>query len=211
MDQLEDHLKDLITYVNENSEFDIFAVQIELYKHGLRDRYTEALRSRGQERAGTRRPRGKLWNWELLKERLRELGNEEVEAAQQVIDWAEKNKVEVSWATSQRGGFILCFYTPSGKGFYPFGITGTGKVEWNAPHQEDKSPTPFDKPENRAEILKRLRSIKGAIVDPNNVDGYAGLRLPLRLLADKEARDTFFSVCLWIEESLREGRVGQIS
>jgi hypothetical protein len=33
MDELEDRLKDLITYVNENSQFDIYAVQIEYYRH----------------------------------------------------------------------------------------------------------------------------------------------------------------------------------
>ena len=33
MDKLEDRLKDLITSVNQNSEFDIYAVQIEFYKH----------------------------------------------------------------------------------------------------------------------------------------------------------------------------------
>ena len=33
MDKLDDRLKDLITYVNQNSQFDIYAVQIEFYKH----------------------------------------------------------------------------------------------------------------------------------------------------------------------------------
>jgi hypothetical protein len=204
MDMLEDRLKDLITYVNQNSEFDIYAVQIELYRHEDYEIVIPKLYGAEVKKdVGTRRPRGRVWTWDLLKERLSEYGEQEVTAAHQIIDWAEKNNIKVSWSTSQRGGFVLCFYNDARKGFYPFGITGTGKIEWNTPHQENKSPSPFDKRENRVEILKRLQPIKGATVDLNNVDGYSGLRLPLRVLADNEAREIFFSVCSWIREMLR--------
>ncbi len=211
MDRLEDRLKDLISYVNEKSQFDIYAVQIELYRHEDYEIVIPKLYGAEVKKdIAPRRPQSKVWDWDLLKERLRELGDEEVTAAQQIIDWAEKNGIKISWSTSQRGGFIPCFYTDSSKGFYPFGITGTGKVEWNAPHQENKAPSPFDKRENRIEILKRLQSIKGATVDLNNPDGYAGLRLSLRILADREAREIFFSVCSWIKEAVRVGRVDPV-
>ena len=75
-------------------------------------------------------------------------------------------------------------------------------VSWNAPHQGNKSPYPFNNPEKRAEILKRLGSIKGAKVDADNIDGYNGLKLPLRLIANDEAQREFFSVCLWIKKTL---------
>jgi hypothetical protein len=207
MDRLEDRLKDLITYVNENSEFDIYVVQIELYKYEDYEIVIPKLYgAEAKKDVGSRRPQGKVWTWDLLKERLLcEYGEQEVTAAQQIIEWGEKNSIKISWSTSQRGGFIPCFYTDSRKGFYPFGITGTGKVEWNAPHQENKAPSPFHKRENRAEILKRLQHIRGASVDLDNVDGYSGLRLPLRVLAHKEAQDTFFSVCSWIKEALKVG------
>ena len=32
MDAVEDRLKDLIVYINQNSQFDIYAVQMEYYK-----------------------------------------------------------------------------------------------------------------------------------------------------------------------------------
>jgi hypothetical protein len=205
MDRLEDRLKDLITYVNENSEFDIYAVQIELYKHEDYEIVIPKLYGAEVKKDVGTRPPARVWNWDLLKNRLGELGEEEVAAAKHIIDWVEKNNFKIDWSTSQRGGFILCFYNDARKGFYPFGITGTGKIEWNAPHQGDKSPSPFDKRENRAEILKRLQMINGSKVDLSNVDGYGALRLPLRVVADKEARDIFFSVCSWIQEALRVG------
>jgi hypothetical protein len=206
MDQLEDRLKDLITYVNENSEFDIYAVEIEFFKYEDYEIVIPKLYGAEVKKpVGTHSPR--RWDWPTFQERLREHGEDEVVAAQQIIDWAERNNIKIDWTSSQRGGFILCFYTDDKKGFYPFGVTGNGTITWNAPHQGgSKSPTPFDKRENRAEILKRLQSIHGATVDLNNVDGFTAIRLPLRLLANREARETFFSVCLWIRDSLRTGQ-----
>jgi hypothetical protein len=207
MDKLEERLKDLIAYVNENSDFDIYAVQMELYRHEDYEIVIPKLYGAEiKKEVGTRRPPGKVWTWDLFKERLLEHGEKEVEAAQQIIEWADKSNVKIDWSTSQRGGFILCFYPNGSKGFYPFGITGTAKVEWNAPHQGDKSPRPFDLRENRIEILRRLQLIKGAASDLNNVDGYTALKLPLHLVADRENREVFFSVCSWIRDSLAAGK-----
>ena len=48
----------------------------------------------------------------------------------------------------------------------------------------------------------RLCEVNGATVDLNNVDGYHGLKLPLRVIANEDARREFFSVCSWIKEAL---------
>lgn len=205
MDRLEDRLKDLITYINQNSEFDIYAVEVEFYKHEDQEIVIPKIYGTEVKKDLKIRAPAKRWTWDLLASRLQEVGEAEVAAATHIIDWTNKNDVKIDWSTSQRGGFILCFYTAGNKGFYPFGITGDGKIEWNAPHAANKSPEPFDKKEHRAEILRRLQAIDGATVDLSNVDGYKGLRLPLRALADKKARDIFFSVCSWIKATLKNG------
>ena len=205
MDKLDDRLKDLILYVNQNSQFDIYAVELEYYKHENQEIIIPRIfgaEVKKDLKTKTAKGSGTLWNWELFKERLKDFGKEEVTAAEKIIEWCQKNNIEIDWTTSQRGGFILCFYTDDKKGFYPFSVTGDAMISWNAPHQGNKSPHPFNKPEKRAETLKRLRSVKGATVDENNIDGYSGLKLPLRAVADDEARREFFSVCLWIKETL---------
>ena len=204
MDTMDDRLKDLITYVNEKSKFDIFAVQLEYYKHAEYEIVipklfgAEVKKDIPTHTTGSKR----LWNWDLFKQRLSEFGEEEVVAAQHVIDWAGENNIAIEWTTSQRGGFFPTFYNAEGKWFCPFGVTGDATISWNAPHAADKSPSPFDKKEKRAEILKRLESINGATVDLENVDGYNGLKLPLRAIANKDARREFFAVCSWIKDAL---------
>jgi hypothetical protein len=203
MDALDTGLKDLILYVNQNSQFDIYAVELEYYKHEAFEIVIPRLFGAEVKKDLPTKSNGKQWNWDLFKERLSEYGDEAVNAAKQIIEWAEKNNVTIWWNSNQIGSFIVCFYTRGKKGFYPFSVKGSGIIQWNAPHQGNKCPQPFDKPEKRAEILERLKSIKGATVDPGNVDGYTGLRIPLRVLAHEDALRQFFSVCSWIQETLK--------
>jgi hypothetical protein len=202
MDNLDDRLKDLILYVNQNSQFDIYAVELEYYKHENQEIIIPRIFGAEVKKDIKTKSSGKLWNWDLFKQRLGEFGQEEIMAAEKIISWVKDNDIEIDWTTSQRGGFILCFETEGKKGFYPLSVTGDAMISWNAPHQGNFSPPPFDKPEKREEILNRLKSVKGSIVDVDNVDGSRGLKLPLRALADDTARDEFFSVCSWIKESL---------
>ena len=94
-----------------------------------------------KKNVGTRSS-GRLWNWELFKQRLSELGQDEVTAAKQIIEWAGNNDIELSWGTSQIGSFIPCFETPGKRGFYPFSVTGEGMIAWNAPPSGGQKPMP---------------------------------------------------------------------
>jgi hypothetical protein len=199
MDKLDDRLKDLITYVNQNSQFDIYAVELEYYKHDIYEIIIPRIFGDEVKKDVKSKTPSKRWNWELLKQRLREMGEEEVVAAQAIIDWAANNNLSLDWSSSQRGGFILCYP----ERFFPFGVTGNGMISWNNPHQRNSYPRPFNEREKRLEILKRLQLVKGATVDLDNVDGYNGLKLPLRAIADEDARRAFFLVCSWIKDALK--------
>ena len=203
MDSLEDRLKDLIMYVNQNSEFDIYAVELELYKHESYEIIIPRIfgAETKKDLTSTKKVK-KVWNWELFKERLQELGDAEVQAAEIILNWAKQNDIEIAWSSSQRGAFILCFYTPGKKGFYPFSVTGNATISWNTPHQGNNSPTPFDKPEKRVELLNMLQRIQDATVDMSNVDGYNGFKMPLRAMIKKDTQDKFFTVCKWIRDEL---------
>jgi hypothetical protein len=203
MDNLDLRLKDLILYVNQNSKFDVYAVELEYYKHDTLEIVIPRIYgTEVKKEIQSKNVNSKLWNWELFKDRLKESGDEAVDVAKQIIDWANLHDVEISWGSNQMGSFIMGFYAPGKKGFYPFSVTGYANLSWNAPHQGNYSPSPFDNLEKRKEILKRLNKIEGSAVNLNNVDGYSGLKLSLRTLANQEALQIFFDVCLWIKETL---------
>src|SRR4030095_14294138 len=85
MDRLEDRLKDLITYVNQNSQFDIYAVELEYYKHDVYEIIIPRIFGDEVKKDIKTKAPGRLWTWDLFKQRLREFGEEEVMAAQQMI------------------------------------------------------------------------------------------------------------------------------
>jgi hypothetical protein len=202
MDQLDDRLKDLILYVNQNSQFDIYAVELEYYKHDTFEIIIPRIfGAEVKKDIKVRTTNKKLWDWESFKDRLSEYGEEEVNVAGQILSWAENHGIQIDWSTSQRGGYFLSFETPT-KYFYPFSINGHAKLAWNAPHQGPKAPAPFDAIEMRAEILKKMQEIDGATVDLNNIDGFNGLKLPLRALVNPENLNKFLKVCIWIQNQI---------
>jgi len=204
MDKLDDRLKDLILYVNQNSQFDIYAVELEYYTHDTYEIIIPKIFGAEVKKdvSTTKATSSKVWNWDSFKQRLAEYGTAEVHAAEAILKWAQDNNTEIEWAKSQRGGFFLRFYNKGGKGFYPFVVSGEGRIGWNAPHQGNMSPAPFDTATMRKEIMERCIAIQGAEIDLNNVDGYKGLRIPLGALADSENHRKFFEVCAWIRQTL---------
>lgn len=204
MDKLHDKLKDLIVFINQNSRFDIFGVELEYYKYqDYEIMIPKLFGSEVKKEVGSASKR-KRWNWESFsQQRLKDFGDEVVEVAQSIIDFAEKNGIKIDWTSSKRGSFILTVISESGdKYFYPFAIQGDGKIGWNVPHQGDAAPAPFNKSEKRKEILLRMKEISGATVDPNNVNGYGALNFPIKSLTDEKARSEFFKILLWIKETL---------
>ena len=87
MDQLDSRLKDLVIYVNQNSQFDVYAVEFEYYKHESQEIIIPKIFGAEvkKEIAVASSRTGRLWNWELFKQRLQEFGEEEVNAAEQIL------------------------------------------------------------------------------------------------------------------------------
>lgn len=205
MDRLHSQLKDLITFINQNSQFAIYAVELEYYKYENYEILIPNLFGAEIKKGiGISSSKRKTWDWASFSQRLKEnFGDDAVKVAQSIIDFANHNGIKIYWTSSQRGSFIPGFISEE-KEFYPFAIQGDGKIGWNAPHQGDMAPAPFNKPEKRREILIRMKEIKGATVYPNKVDGYSALDLPIELLADKKALDEFFKILLWIKKTLEQ-------
>ena len=204
MDKLEDRLKDLILYVNQNSQFDIYAVELEYYVHETQEIIIPRLFGAEVKKdiKTTKSGPSQRWDWGSFSKKLYELNPVNEAVAKQILNWMEVNEIQVSWSKSQIGSFIPQFRTKNSKYFYPFAISGDGRITWNAPHQGNYAPSPFDDLEKRREILKQLETIECAQVDTENVDGYNGCRIPLECLANEENLNNFFSICTFIKKQL---------
>ena len=204
MDKVHPQLKDLIYFINQNSQFDIYAVEMEYYKYGEYEILIPRLFGAEVKKDIKVRPKRRKWDWASFSQQLKEkFGDDVVNVAQAIIDFANQNNIKVYWTSSQRGSFILGFPS-SEKEFYPFAIQGDGKIGWNAPHQGDLAPPPFNNPEKRKEILLRMKTIKGAKIIVDRVNGYSAIDLPLKSLSDEKMLNEFFKILLWIKQQTLE-------
>ncbi|HAU66050.1 MAG: hypothetical protein A2017_05480 [Lentisphaerae bacterium GWF2_44_16] len=115
MDKLDDRLKDLILYVNQNSQFDVYAVEFEYYKH---DAYeiiipkifgTEVKKDIAvSSSTDTRRK----WTEELLLQDAKQrLSPDEFKGFEQIYAFSKQHASEIRLGTGMYGSFSPVFGT----------------------------------------------------------------------------------------------------
>lgn len=203
MNKLDERLKDLILYINENSKFDIYAVELEYYRHEtleiLIPKIYGAEVKKDIQVAESKKP---LWDKEKLLNKISENnGIECMNVAKKIIDFCEKNDIDGNYSQSLVGSFFIA-YEVGGKVFWPLKISGEGRIGWNFPHQGvEHSLSPFNKEKNVKMILSKLSEIKGIEV-LDDINKYKALHLPLNRLVDSKELNKFFDILLWIKEEV---------
>jgi len=117
MDTMDERLKDLIVYVNQTSNFDIYGVELDFYEY--EDKEIMIPRIFGVEMkkklsAGTSGARRK-WDRESFIAQTRERLFDRAEDVIGVLDWCYKNCDEISWGTGNQNGS----YAPIVKALHP--------------------------------------------------------------------------------------------
>jgi len=113
MDTIDDRLKDLIMYVNQNSQFDIYAVEFEYYKHNEHEIViprifgTEVKKDIAVASNSTQRKR---WNEELLfKDAKEKLSKEELQAFTGIYKFSKEGANKINFGTGSYGSFSPIF------------------------------------------------------------------------------------------------------
>jgi len=164
MDKLHKRLKDLIVFLNQNSQFDIYAVELEYYKHdqfeimipklfGAEVKKDIAVSSGG---ASSR----KTWTledfWEDAKNRL---SIEELECIKKIYKFAEETADDITLGTgSSSGSFNPKYDDISNRSFYT--VFSDGRVAINVGYLNDhKQAKQFYDVLNQHLDLKVLKNI----------------------------------------------------
>lgn len=113
MDSVEDRLKDLIVYVNQNSQFDIYAVQMEYYKF---EQYeimipklfgVEVKKSLSSSYAGSVR---KKWNEQEFFDEAKKTLSGQITSISALYNFSKKSADEIIWGTgASQGSFSVKF------------------------------------------------------------------------------------------------------
>ncbi|MBN1325747.1 hypothetical protein JW977_02085 [Candidatus Falkowbacteria bacterium] len=129
MDKLHDRLKDLILYINENSKFDIFAVELEYYKHdNFEILIPKLFGAEVKKDIGVASKSGQRKKWDessFFDDLKNNVSPKQVEAIKKLYQFSKDNADDIRWGTGvTSGSFNPIFNKISNKSVYTVKTNG---------------------------------------------------------------------------------------
>jgi len=123
MDKLHNRLKDLILYINENSKFDIFAVELQYYKHdNFEILIPKLFGAEVKKDIAVSSASGQRKKWDELsffEDLANNVNKQQYEAIKKLYQFSKDNADEIRWGTGvSNGSFNPIFYKISNKSIY---------------------------------------------------------------------------------------------
>jgi hypothetical protein len=120
MDSVDERLKDLITYVNQNSQFDIYAAQLEYYKHDEYEIVIPKLFGAEVKKDPSVAPR-KRKTWDetaFFDDAKKKLDPTQLGVISKLYKFSKERADDVTWGTGETGSFNPKFSKISAKSLY---------------------------------------------------------------------------------------------
>lgn len=134
MDKLEQQLKDLILYLNQNSEFDIYAVELEYYKKDkleitIPKLYGAEIKEASRSSAAASKRRA--WTEDAFWNEVNaNLDDDIAQKLREIYEWAKSTADEITWGSgTARGSFNPKFHKISMRSF--MSVFTDGRVQIN--------------------------------------------------------------------------------
>lgn len=169
MDELHDGLKDLILFINQNSKFDIFAVEMEYYKYQDYEIMIPKLFGAEVKKDPPIPPERGQWNKEKFFTHAREnLTDEQYKAVEALYNFSKEKANDITWGTGgQRGSFSVKFSKiSSSKSLYT--VSSNGILSLNFGWLHDTS----DAEKYRDAFRNKLSRIKAITIPPDYQEKY---------------------------------------
>jgi hypothetical protein len=201
MDRLHARLKDLILFMNERTAFDIYAVEMEFYRHeGLEivipkvfgAEVTKALEGSARK---TRR-----WDREsFMSEILEHEGKDKAALVADIMDWIAPKVSNIQWGTGGKEGSFVPLLEVNGRIIRLFYVWTTGGFYlWPGGMSQN---TCFAAPEVLEELRSRLNRVPGLNISSEEMLGQTSLR-SLSFLSNPAGLESFKSAIEWVIEKL---------
>jgi len=168
MDSLDARLKDLILYVNQNSQFDIYAVELEYYKHETYEIIIPKIYGSEVKKDINVSSSSERVSWTedmLLKQARESLSEENYQAFKSLYDFSKQNADEVRFGSGKTGSFNPIWNSVRDKSLFSLYTNGRLGINFHWLVKEDGSNAKqieslknqldqigFDIPENYTEV-----------------------------------------------------------
>jgi len=135
MDTLHDRLKDLISFINQNSQFDIYTVEMEHYNYqGLEITIPKLFPTQIKKMTGVTRSDGERKKWDensFFEDVKNKLNEEQYQAVQKLFEFSKTiSGNNIRWGTgSKNGSFSVIFDKISDRS--PYSVFSNGLISLN--------------------------------------------------------------------------------
>jgi len=191
MDQVHDQLRDLVSYLNANSNFQLYCVELEYYRHdGYEILIPHVYGAEAKTPASAAQGTSRIWAMpEVVADAERTLGASGVRTVQTILEWAQINTLSVVTGTATYGSFSL--RKQFGDKTVPFMQVAVGYKVLYVYFDRLKSLPWLQGTAEREHLLSALG--KAAQTTPSGtIEGEPSI--PLETLSDPRARDAFLEV-----------------
>lgn len=177
MDSIDERLKDLILYVNQNSQFDIYAVQLEYYKfqeYEIMIPKMFGVEVKKNINSTQYSPR-KQWDENIFINQTKKLLGEDSKKIIEMYHFFKKNAQKINWGTGANIGSCSPIIEEIDKTISPFSIYSNGKFE--AKFNWIFERTQNEKIKNIADSFFRELTSKGVKVNDDILESKEAFRL----------------------------------
>lgn len=163
MDQVDDQLRDLISYVNTNSNFQVYAVELEYYRHDsyeilMPHVYGAEVKTLDSESKAS----APEWTEERFFEELTGTNPKAAEVAHRLLAWFGEHADKVGWGSGATTGSFVSGANRGGAINWLSAVWTYGKIEFYFQWMTRKEP--FLETEGREELRHRAETLLGTLV-----------------------------------------------
>jgi len=139
----------------------------------------------------------------FFQEMAAKRGSIEVEVANAILNWAKENGDRIWWGEGRKLGSFTAVVEHKGVPHYPIAVVTNGVVYINFSYLKMKPP--FDNEDLRRELLRRINEAPGVNIPQDSIA--KGPSIPLKILGDQDALETFLDALTWAVQQIRSSRV----
>ena len=200
MNKIPDRLKNLIKFVNQNSNFDIYGIELDYYKFQEYDIIIPKLFGAELRKTLITSSPKRRWDEEsFFAELEKNAGKEEAKTARKIFEWAKEKMDYIDWGSGRIYGSCIPVIRIDDTSYFPFSLWTNGKIEFG--FQYLKNRPPFDSEEIRKTFLMKLNNIHGVNLPMNSIEGKP--TIPLSIFKDEKNLEQLFFILEWVIEQAK--------
>lgn len=190
MDTIGDRLKDMIIYINQNSKFDIYAVQLDYYKFEDYEILIPKLFGAEVKKSVNILKVEKQWDESSFMEKVKnELSSDQVEVVNKILEWSKHRGLRIWWGKGRLNGSFFPLLDHKDTSHFLFSVWTSGAIEIQFQHMKNRSP--YKDVLKRDELRMRLNQISGLDIPEMKIDKRPSFNYSI--LIDKQSLETYLN------------------